>query len=238
MEISRRGVVRLSAGLALGLSTGMSSVVLGGCAARTAGEVRNRSTARVAALPPPRLDGATSLEQALSQRRSVRAFATEPLTRDQIAQLMWAAQGITHGAGYRTAPSGGALYPLELYAATRGTSLHYVPQGHRVQEWDPTQDWQALVDATPSKEAVSQAAVVFVIAGVVRRTAVKYGGRSRQYVDLEAGHCAQNLLLQAVSQGLGAVTIGAYNEDRLARYFAMAAGETPLYMIPAGHPAP
>jgi SagB-type dehydrogenase family enzyme len=183
------------------------------------------------------LAGSTSLEQALAQRRSVRAFSTEPLTREQLAQLLWAAQGVTHGPGYRTAPSAGALYPLELYAATRDVTLRYVPQGHRAQEWQPVRGWQVLVDATPSQDAVSQAAAVFVIAGVVRRTAVKYGGRSRQYVDLEAGHCAQNLLLQAVSQGLGAVTIGAYNAGRLVEYFAMPAGEEPLYMIPAGHPA-
>lgn len=237
MELSRRGMARLSAGLGLGLATGVSSAVLTGCAARTASGAGTRAAARVTALPPPRLEGSTSLEQALVRRASVRSFSAEPLTREQLAQLLWAAQGITHGPGYRTAPSAGALYPLEVYAATREVSLRYVPQGHRAEEWEPGQDWQALVDATPSQEAVSQAAVVFVIAGVVRRTAVKYGGRSRAYVDLEAGHCAQNLLLQAVSAGLGAVTIGAYNEDRLAAYFAMPAGETPLYMIPAGRPA-
>ncbi len=237
MDLSRRGMAKLSAGVGLGLSTGAPLALLAGCAGRTAAGVQARAAAVRRSLPTPTIDGTVSLEDVLARRRSVRSFTGEPLTREQIGQLLWAGQGITHGPGYRTTPSAGALYPLELYAATRSSSLHYLPEGHRVEEWTPIQGWQGLVDATPSREPVAEAGVVFVIAGVIRRTAVKYGGRSREYLDLEAGHCAQNLLLQVVSLGLGAVTIGAYNEDRLARYFAMPSGHSPLYLIPVGVPA-
>lgn len=71
------------------------------------------------ALPPPELDGGASLNAALARRRSVRAFAPRPLTRSELGQLLWAAQGQTDAReGKRAAPSAGALYPLAVYAAT------------------------------------------------------------------------------------------------------------------------
>ncbi len=227
MGPSRRGLVLIGAG------------VLSGCAVRAAPGPAGaaRAAATRSALPAPEVTGTVALESALAQRHSVRAFSPDPLTREEIAQLMWAAQGVTHGPGYRTAPSGGALYPLELYAVTRTSTLHYLPDGHQVQEWRTVQGWQRLVDLTPSAEAVSSAPTVFVVAAAVRRTAAKYGGQSRRYVDLEAGHCAQNLLLQAVSLGLGAVTIGAFNSDRLARFLALPSWQEPIYLIPVGRPA-
>ena len=230
MNLSRRAMALLTVGLSTGAVTA--------CTARTAPGPGGaaRAAATRTDLPPPVLSGGVSLEQALARRRSVRSFDPEPLTLQQLGQLMWAAQGVTSGLGYRTAPSGGALYPLELYAATRDATLHYLPAGHRVERWEPVLGWADLVDATPSTEPVTQAPAVFVIGGVVRRTAIKYGGRSREYVDLEAGHCAQNLLLQAVSLGLGAVPIGAYNAGRVARYLALPTGESVLYLIPVGHP--
>jgi SagB-type dehydrogenase family enzyme len=231
MNLSRRAL----AGLTLGLPT----VAVAGCSTRVAPGPAGaaRAAAVRTSLPPPTRDGDTSLEAVLTRRRSVRTFRPDPLTPEQLGQLMWAAQGETSSAGFRTAPSAGALYPLELYAATRTAVLHYLPTGHRVEQWEPTDDWQALVDSTPSKDPVAQAGAVFMVAAAVRRTAVKYGGRSREYVDLEAGHCAQNLLLQAVSLGLGAVTIGAYNADRLARYYALSTGQSVHYLIPVGRPA-
>jgi SagB-type dehydrogenase family enzyme len=231
MDLSRRSLALLPAGLAAGLVTG--------CVARdvAASNVAARRTARTSRLPQPSTGGGTSLADALLRRRSVRAFTPDPLTRDELGQLMWAAQGVTHDINRRTAPSGGALYPLELYAATPDAVLHYLPDGHRVEEWRPAQGWQALVDATPSKDAVAGAPVVFVVAGAIRRTAAKYGGQSRSYVDLEVGHATQNLLLQAVALGLGAVTIGAFNEGRLARFLALPVQERALYLVPVGRPA-
>jgi len=55
-------------------------------------------------------------------------------------------------------------------------------------------------------------------------------------VILEAGHAAQNLMLQAVSLGLGTVAIGAYREADVRSALGLPAGETPLYLIPVGHP--
>lgn len=81
-------------------------------------------------LPRPALSGTVSLEETLVLRRSVREFKTTPLTKAEIGQLLWAAQGITHERGYRSAPSAGALYPLEVYVATPNGVFHYKPEGH------------------------------------------------------------------------------------------------------------
>jgi SagB-type dehydrogenase family enzyme len=189
---------------------------------------------QVTALPEPRLSSDVSLEEALNRRRSVRAFGDEPLTIEHIGQLFWAAQGLTHQQGYRTAPSAGALYPLELYAATDAGLYHYQPDGHRAS-FRHVDGWRvALCQAALSQEAVCQAPAVFVVAAVHERTARKYGERAERYVRLEAGHVAQNLLLQAVALDLGAVPIGAFHDDQVQAALGLPADHEPLYLIPVG----
>lgn len=188
-------------------------------------------------LPPPRHDGEASLEAVLTQRRSVRAFRATPLTAAKLGQLLWAAQGISDDRGYRTAPSAGALYPLEVYVATEEGVLHYLPAGHAWQVSRPGDTRQALYQAALRQDPVRQAPAVFVIAAVYERTAQKYGGaRSPRYVHLEAGHAAQNLLLQAVALGLGAVPIGAFDDRQVQKALGLPAEHEPLYLIPVGHP--
>ncbi len=91
--------------------------------------------------------------------------------------------------------------------------------------------------AALDQEAISQAPAVFVIAAVYERTSRKYGAaRTPRYVHMEAGHAAENLLLEAVALGLGGVPIGAFDEDALQKVLALQADCRPLYLIPAGHP--
>ena len=73
-------------------------------------------------LPKPQYDSNVSIEKALLKRRSVRSYKSEPLTIAEISQLLWAAQGVTKSRGYRTAPSAGALYPLEVYIVAGNVS--------------------------------------------------------------------------------------------------------------------
>ena len=83
------------------------------------------------ALPQPKTTGRMSVEEALTLRRSVREFDARDLTAAQVSQLAWAAQGITdREQGFRTAPSAGALYPLEVYLVKRDGVFRYVPRGH------------------------------------------------------------------------------------------------------------
>ncbi len=188
-------------------------------------------------LPPPRTEGPLSLEEALLQRRSVRAYTDRALTREEVGQLLWAAQGITRAGRYRTAPSAGALYPLELYVADAEGVWHYIPQEHALDRWRPEDRRPRLCPAALSQEAVCHAPVVFVVTGVFARTAQKYGDRAIRYVWLEAGHAAQNLLLQAVALGLGAVPIGAFYDDRVQAALDLPPDHAPLYLIPVGEPA-
>ncbi len=190
----------------------------------------------VARLPRPANRGSVSLERALSGRRSHREFTTEPLNELEISQLLWAAQGITADWGGRTAPSAGALYPLELYLLTAGGYRHDLPEGHRI-ELLADRDLRAQAAAAALHQpAVAHAGLTLVITGVYARTVKKYGERGRRYVQLEAGHAAQNVLLQAVALGLGAVPIGAFDDHRLARTLQLPSAHEPLYIVAVGHP--
>lgn len=187
-------------------------------------------------LPPPRLQGPMSLEETLAARRSVRSFTDEPLTLEKIGQLLWAAQGITREWGGRTAPSAGALYPLEVYVATPDGLYHYVPQGHRLEVKSRTDLREALWEAGLMQDAIRESPAVFVVTAVYERTAGKYGARAERYVHLEAGHAAQNLLLQAVALGLGGVPIGAFYDERVQAALSLPRDHAPLYLIPVGYP--
>jgi SagB-type dehydrogenase family enzyme len=156
---------------------------------------------------------------------------------DELGQLLWAAQGLTSSAGQRTAPSAGGLYPLELYGVTRDCVYHYAPPGHRLNEHVRGDLRSGLWLAAWRQDAVKNAAAVIVITGVYARTALKYGEeRAMRYVHLEAGHAAQNILLQAVALKLGAVTLGAFEDDRVIQALALPSDHAPLYLIPIGHP--
>jgi SagB-type dehydrogenase family enzyme len=192
---------------------------------------------QVIALPEPRLKGSLSLEEALSRRRSVRDFGETPLTPAELGQLLWAAQGITSPDGRRTAPSAGALYPLEVYAVLPDAVYHFEPQGYRLSVHTAGDRRDELYSAALRQVPVLKAPAVIVIAAVYERTARKYGEeRTSRYVHLEAGHAAQNILLQAVAMDLGAVPVGAFSDDQIQQALALPLDQEPLYLIPVGHP--
>ena len=187
------------------------------------------------ALPLPRTESPTSLEEALARRRSVREFSSETLSDGEIGQLLWAAQGITAEGGRRTAPSAGALYPLELYAVTPDGLWHYLPEDHALTRISDEDLRVELMKAALDQAAVGAAPLVVVVTGVVERTAAKYGPeRAQRYVLLEAGHAAHGLLLQAVALDLAAVPIGAFVDSEVARVLSLPAGQAPLYLLPVG----
>lgn len=199
--------------------------------------VRSAAVGEKIALPAPVRQGQMSVEEALRRRRSVREFSGKPLTYQQLGQLCWAAQGITQRDGRRTAPSAGALYPLELYVVTAIGFFHYEPAKHELQVLDRRDLRRDLHRAALSQDSVRDAAAVFVITGNYARTAGKYGSaRSPRYVHLEAGHAAENLLLEAVALDLGAVPVGAFDDAQVQKAVSLPAGEEPLYLIPVGHP--
>lgn len=190
----------------------------------------------VEALPSPQVTGGLPLDRALAARRSVRSFTAEAITIAEIGQLLWAAQGMTDAAGHRTAPSAGATYPLELDIVTADGIARYVPDGHRLVRRGSTDVRAALREAALDQAVVGEAPLVIVVVGVVERTAGRYGTRAERYVALEAGHAAQNLLLEAVSLELGAVPVGAFDDEAVRRALSLGEGEAPLYLIAVGRP--
>jgi SagB-type dehydrogenase family enzyme len=195
-------------------------------------------------LPEPERTGTMSLERALDQRRSVRRYGDEPLTLDEVSQLLWAAQGITRPGGYRTAPSAGALYPLELYlTGGRVTDLpdgvyHYRPREHELVRVGGEDRRAELAAAALDQSWVRRGAVVLAIAGVYERSAEKYGERGIRYTHIEVGHAAQNVYLQAEALGLGTVMVGAFDDREVREVLDLPEREAPLALLPVGRARP
>lgn len=189
-------------------------------------------------LPQPKQAGSVSVEEALRRRRSVREFADAALSDAEHGQLLWSTQGVTHRTlGLRTAPSAGALYPLEIYLANRAGVFHYEPGAHELHRISTTDVRKELFDAALRQESVRDAPAVFILVGSYERTAKKYGSdRARRYVHLEAGHAAQNLLLQAVALDLVAVPIGAFEDEKVQNALDLPSTHQPLYLVPVGRP--
>jgi SagB-type dehydrogenase family enzyme len=204
-----------------------------------AASAQGGSEAAGVSLPPPPATGAMSLEEALAQRHSVREFVPGALTLDEVSRLVWAAQGVT-GPGHRTAPSAGATYPLEIYLVAGDVKdlsagvYRYLPGQNRLQAVSNGDVRVSLAGAAVDQRWVSQAAMVVVIAAVFERTTGRYGRRGERYVHMEAGHAAENLLLEATTLGLGATPVGAFHDEEVARLLHLPDGEAPLYLISVG----
>ncbi len=178
-----------------------------------------------------------SLEAALTRRRSIHSFKSDALAAEQISQLCWAAQGVSEQEkGYRTAPSAGAFYPLELYVVTSEGVLQYHPLPHALHPHLTGDVRSKLQEASLDQSFVGRAPATFVITAVVSRTARRYGPRAERYVLMEAGHAAQNLLLQATALHLGALPVGAFIDNQVADILSLPQDRAPLYLLPVGVP--
>lgn len=194
----------------------------------------------VITLPAPKLKSEVSVEETLRQRRSIRDYSEEALTLAEVSQLLWAAQGVTAEWGGRTAPSAGALYPLEVYVTVGNVDelapgvYKYRPDAHALVQVGDEDVRVELAEAALGQTWVEEGAIDIVISAVCERTTTKYGDRGVRYVHMEAGHAAQNICLQATALGLGVVTVGAFYDDQVKDVVAMLEDEVPLYIIPVG----
>jgi SagB-type dehydrogenase family enzyme len=191
-------------------------------------------------LPEPQYDSKVSIEKTLHLRRSVRAYEDKPLALNEISQLLWAAQGITGPLGFRTAPSAGALYPLEIYLVAGNVDnlpdgvYKYKPESHallKVLQGDKRAD---VCAAALGQTCVKKGAAIIVIVAVYERTMKKYGQRGIRYVHIEVGHVSQNIYLQGISLNLGTVIIGAFNDEKVKKVLHMHGTEQPLALMPVG----
>jgi SagB-type dehydrogenase family enzyme len=180
------------------------------------------------------------LAAVLDARRSIRRFAARPLSLAEAGQLLWAAQGMTTADGHRTAPSAGALFPLELRLVAGEVEglpdglYRYAPREHALDAIEAGDRREALSGAAFWQECVLGAPAIVAVSAVYQRTTVKYADRGVRYAHMEAGHAAQNLCLQAVGLGLGAVVVGAFSDREVSAVLGLASGEEPLCLVPVG----
>lgn len=192
-------------------------------------------------LPEAAQSGGMPLTQALAERRSVRSYGRGSLTLEEVAQLLWAAQGISERRqGLRTNPSAGATFPLEVDLLVTGIPelddgiYRYHPREHRLELRVTGDRRRPLQDAALGQSSIGNAPVVMVISGVTPRTARRYGARAERYVHMEVGHAAQNVYLQGTALGIGTVVIGAFHDDQVADALDLEHPEEPLYILPLG----
>lgn len=199
-----------------------------------------QSFSKTIKLPEPRYDSTVSIEAALLKRRSVRHFDNQPVTVAEISQLLWSAQGETSRKGFRTAPSAGALYPLELYVLAGDVRdlnagiYKYDPRKHQLLHTTKGDKRSELCNAALRQGSVKNAPAVIVFCAVFERVTFRYGERGIQYVHMEVGHAIQNVCLQAISLGLGSVIIGAFNDADVKHILNVESTERPLLLLPVG----
>jgi len=175
-------------------------------------------------LPPCEPLGAMSLDEALRHRKSVRDFQDKPLSKDQLSYLLWASTGIQRhedGYAFRTAPSAGALYPIETYVIVNNVEAlepglyHYSVRDHRLELLAATGLRRQISEAALGQTTCAAAPAIFIRSAVFERCKWKYGQRAYRYIYLDAGHIAENLALAAVSLNLGTCEIGALFDDQV-----------------------
>lgn len=193
-------------------------------------------------LPKPNQSGSMSLEEAIAIRRSRRDFLPKPLSLEQIGQLAWAAQGQdAHSSPqdtlrcYRTAPSAGATYPLELFVVTSDGLFQYLPAKHSLEKLTDQDLRAALASAGWGQGFIEAAPLTLVFAAQFPRTTKRYGQRGIRYVYMEAGHAAQNVHLQAEALGLGSVAVGAFDDSSVSKVLSLPDYLEPIYLVVAGY---
>jgi SagB-type dehydrogenase family enzyme len=197
-------------------------------------------TDKVIKLPEPKCSGGITIEEAIKGRRSVRDYTSEPVSLEDLSQLLWSAQGITGRSRGRSAPSAGASYPLELYAVVERVSgidpgfYHYLPKEHSLDCVTLGPYNTALSDASLGQACVRNAALNLVFAAVYDRMTERYGERGIRYVHIDVGHASENVYLQCWSLGLGTVAVGAFDDVKVKEVLKLKKEESPLYIMPVG----
>jgi len=205
---------------------------------------RDAGMATKVELPKAALEGKMSVEEAIAGRRSRREFSDKALTLQQVAQILWCAQGTTDERGLkRAAPSAGATYPLDVFIAVGKAGVvglkegvyHYVPSGHALVQTGGVDVRAKIASAALNQGFLAEAPLDVLIAADYERTTGRYGERGIRYVHIEVGHAGQNIYLQAEALGLGTVAVGAFEDKGVARAFGLPGDLEPLYLMPIGY---
>lgn len=198
-------------------------------------------------LPSPSPAKGLSLDETLRKRKSVRSYVERPLNKQQLAYLLWSSNGVQRveeEREFRTAPSAGALYPIETYLVVNNVDeiprgvYHYSVRSNALEELRSGDFGQAAARAALGQRMCSQAPVVFIWTAIFQRTKWRYRERAYRYIYLDAGHIAENLALSAVSLGLGSCQIGALYDEEVNEIIGVdGIEESTIYMTVVGWPS-
>jgi SagB-type dehydrogenase family enzyme len=204
--------------------------------------VRRRTGLPAVALPEAH-PARESVDVVITARRSTRGYAEDPLPLAHLSRLLRASYGATGNAGpqpLRAVPSGGALYPLELYVAAlrveghEAALYHFDPLRAVLERMRPLVN-DELAGLTPYDELLVPSAAVTMISAVFWRSRFKYGPRAYRFALLEAGHAAQNFLLAATALRLAACPVGGFYDRRVDALLGIdGLYEASLYLLPVG----
>ncbi len=203
-------------------------------------KIEDQLPGKIIELPEPDTIGSMTLEKALTLRRSIRSYADEPLSINEVSQLLWAAQGITNERGFRTAPSAGATFPLEIYIMVNNVSdlkkgiYHYSPHDNSIKMISDNDISSDLMRACLSQSMITEGGIVLIFTAIFERITEKYEERGIRYTYNEIGHAAQNVHLQAAALDLGTVVIGAYRDDEVEELLDLGEDIKVLYLMPVG----
>ena len=200
-------------------------------------------------LPSPITDGKVSVESTFANRRSQRYYMDQAISAEQLGQILWAAYGVTSPqpdrpttrGGFRTPPSAGGRYPLELHAVIGKVDgiepgvYRYISEEHKIVRTIDRDIREELCTVALGQTFVKEAPVTIFYSGIFERTTERYNERGLRYVWIDLGHSAENLLLQTEALGLGACVIGSFYDDQATALMMLPEGETPMYIVTVGH---
>ncbi|MCU1350046.1 MAG: hypothetical protein JWO56_3076 [Acidobacteria bacterium] len=205
--------------------------------------------ARRIPLPGADHDLAVPLGYALANRRSLRDYAEVILPQLLLGKLLFASAAVSgtvsyegYSSGARTYPSGGALYPLEIYPLLQRVEgiadgiYHYDPWNHELEEVRLGNVHARFAAMTIGQWMLASANVVFLITAVFERSMWKYGQRGYRYTWIEAGHLGQNLYLIAGALGLAPTAVGGFYDAEANALLGLPEGEQTIYALCAGVP--
>ncbi len=197
-------------------------------------------------LEKPQRDGGMPLYSVLQKRRSERRFVNVELSGKDLSQMLWSGQGLTLSTEhhqFRTAPSAGALYPVETYCVINRVSgfkpgvYHYQVPYHCLVLVKEGEFGKDLAMAALGQRMVQEAAFNLVWSAVIERSKWKYDQRAYRYIYMDAGHIAENTALAAVSAELGSVQIGAFFDEEVNQVIGVnGESEFAIYMTAVGKP--
>ncbi len=186
-----------------------------------------------------------TIDKVLRNRRSVRNYTPESISLQELSYLLWASTGISKvqgGHGYRTAPSAGALYPIETYIMVNNVKgvnrgiYHYNIQDHDLELVNAGDHRRAMSEAGLGQNMIGKCQVTFIWSAIFQRSIWKYRQRAYRYVYLDAGHIAGNLCLAAVGIGLDSCQIAAIFDDEANALLGLdGEEESVIYMSVVGH---